>query len=153
MPPLAAASASVWRALATSAVASPAAGRGWMVCADLLLMVVLERLLLLGVALLELLLLHHMGASVAFFLPDSQLLEVLHFGVVLLVHRGDLLRVLLFGVDLLLVILRVRMFERIQFLTVPVLHRLKLRGVLARELLLLFETLLFERLDFLIVLT
>src|SRR5262249_25077316 len=47
------------------------------------------------------------------------------FGVVFLMHRGDLLRVLLF-VDLLLVILRVRMFERIQFLIVPVLHRLEL---------------------------
>ena len=124
-----------------------------MGCADLLLVVVLERFLLLGVALSELLLLHHMGACVVFFLPDPLLLEVLHFGVVFLVHRGDLLRVLLFGVDLLLVILRVRMFERIQFLIVPVLHRLELLGVLARELLLLFETLLFERLDLLIVLT
>ena len=119
-----------------------------MGCADLLLVVVLERFLLLGVALPELLLLHHMGACVVFFLPDPLLLEVLHFGVVFLVHRGDLLRVLLFGVDLLLVILRVRMLERIQFLIVPVLHRLELLGVLARELLLPFE-----RLEFLIVLT
>ena len=124
-----------------------------MICADLLLMVVLERLLLLGVALPELLLLHHMRACVVFFLPHPLLLEVLHFGVVFLVHRGDLLRVLLFGVDLLLVILRVRMFERIQFLIVPVLHRLELLGVLARELLLPFEALPFERLEFLIVLT
>lgn len=124
-----------------------------MIRADLLLMVVLERLLLLGVALLELLLLHHMGACVVFFLPHPLLLEVLHFRVVFLVRRGDLLRVLLFGVDLLLVILRVRMFERIQFLIVPVLHRLELLGVLARELLLLFEALPFERLEFLIVLT
>jgi hypothetical protein len=124
-----------------------------MICADLLLMVVLKRMLLLRVALLELLLLHHMGAWVVFFLPDPSLLEILHFGVVFLVHRGDLLRMLLFRVDLLRVILRVRMFERVQFLIVLVLHRLKLLGVLARELLLLFETLPFERLDFLIVLT
>ena len=103
--------------------------------------------------LLELLLLHRMGACVVFFLSDPLLLEVLHFRVVPLVHRGDLLRVLLFRVDLLLMVLRVRMFERIQFLIVPVLHRLELLGVLARELLLLFETLLFERLDLLIVLT
>lgn len=60
---------------------------------------------------------------------------------------------LLFGVDLLLMVLRVRTFERIHFVAVPVLHSLELLGVLARELLLLFETLPFERLNFLIVLT
>jgi hypothetical protein len=53
-----------------------------MECADLLLMVMLERLLLLGVALLELLLLHHMDARVVLFLFDSLLFEVLHLRVV-----------------------------------------------------------------------
>ena len=68
MPPLAAASARVgWWAVATSAVASPAARRGRMERADLLLMVALERLLLLGVALLELLLRHHMDLCVVLF--------------------------------------------------------------------------------------
>ncbi|HEY2484305.1 MAG TPA: hypothetical protein VGI36_04110, partial [Candidatus Binataceae bacterium] len=119
---------------------------------DLLLMVALERLLLLGVALLELLL-HHMGTCVVFLLSDALLLEVLHFRVVPLVHRSNLLSVLLFGVDLLMMVLRVRTFERIQLLAVPVLHGLELLGVLARELLLLFETLPFKRLNFLIVLT
>ena len=65
-------------------------------------MVALERLLLLSVALLELLLLDHMGARVVFFLSVPLLLEVLHFPVVLLVHRRKLVGVLLFGVDLLL---------------------------------------------------
>jgi len=46
-----------------------------MVCADLLLMVALERFLLLGVALPELLLLHHMGACVVLFLPDPLLTQ------------------------------------------------------------------------------
>jgi hypothetical protein len=153
IPPLAAASARVGWAVATSAVASPAARRGRMERVDLLLMVALERLLLLGVALLELLLLHHMGTCVVFLLSDALLLEVLHFRVVPLVHRSNLLSVLLFGVDLLLMVLRVRTFERIQLLAVPVLHGLELLGVLARELLLLFETLPFKRLNFLIVLT
>lgn len=113
MPPLAAAFARVGWAVATSAVASPAARRGRMERADLLLMVALERLLLLGVALLELLLLHHTGTCVVFLLSDALLLEVLHFRVVPLMHRSDLLSVLLFGVDLLLMVLRVRTFERI----------------------------------------
>jgi hypothetical protein len=122
--------------------------------ADLLLMVAFERLLLLGVALLELLLLHHMGTCVVFLLSDALLFEALHFRVVPLVHRSNLLSMLLFGVDLLLMVLRVRTFELIQFVAVPVLRGLELLGVLARELLLLFETLPFERLkNFLIVLT
>jgi len=50
-------------------------------------------------------------------------------------------------------VLCVRTFERIQFPIVPVLHGLELLGVLARELLLLFQTLLVKRLNFLIVLT
>jgi len=61
-----------------------------MVPTDLLVMVVLERLLLLRVALLELLLLHHMSACIVFFLSDPLLLEVLHFRVVFLVHRSNL---------------------------------------------------------------
>ena len=153
MPPLVAAATRVGWAVATSAVASSATRGGWMERAHLLLMVALERLLLLGVALLELLLLHHMGARVVFFLFNPLLLEVLHFRVVRLVHRTDLLSVLLFAVDLLLMVLRVRTFEPIQFVGVPGLHGLKLLGVLARELLLLFKTLPFERLNFLIVLT
>jgi hypothetical protein len=138
--------------VATPVVASPAARRGRMERADLLLMVALERLLRLGVALLELLLLHHMRTCVVFLLSDALLLEVLRFRVVPLVQRSNLLSVLLFGVDLLLMVLRVRTFERIQFVAVPVLHSLELLRVLARELLLLFETLPFERFNFLIVL-
>jgi len=153
-----AAAATGWRpgmastATVLASVAVATATRWRMVGLHLLLMKMLQRLLLLGVALRELLLLHHVSSRVRLFQFHPLLLEVLHLGVMLLMHRGDLLRVFLFLLILFLMVLRVGFFQRIQLRVMFLLHGLELLGVLARDFLLLLEPLPVERLHFLIVL-
>ena len=141
------------RGTSTTMSSTSTASSRRMVGLHLLLMVMLERLLLFGVALGLLLLRRHVGARVRLFLLHPLLLEVLGFRVVLLMHCGDLRCLLLFRVDLLLMVLRMRLLERIQLLVMLLLHGLELLGMLARDFLLLFEPMLVERLHFLIVLT
>jgi len=76
-------------------------------------------LFLLGIALLDLVLLDNVGASVVYLLSDPLLFEVLLFRVVLLVHRGNLLGVLLFAGDLMLMVVGVRAFDCIQLFIGP----------------------------------